>query len=302
LVTHVLHTEIDKQKWDECILNSPNSMVYACSWYLDCMAPYWEALIMGDYDYIMPLPVRSKLGIKYIFQPLFTAQLGVFGYEKITADIVNAFMQQFNAITKFAEYDLNYACYTPQYPLLQRNNYILPFKQQGYTQIAAHYNRLANRKLLLAQKNELILQEGVDYHTIIDLCKQDTINKNMGFALHEFEDAKKLFTYATQHGLCITVGAYKNNVLLSSIAAIIYNNRIFSLVAGNTAEAKTHGAFYAVLDYLLQKYANTNYVFDFEGSDVEGIAFVFKNLGGIAEPYYYYKYNNLPFPLNKIKK
>ncbi len=302
MVTHVLHTEIDKQKWDECILQSPNSMVYACSWYLDCMAPYWEALIMGDYDYVMPLPVRSKFGVKYVFQPFITAQLGIFGYEKNTEEIVNIFMQQFNAVTKFAEYDLNYACHTNAYHLVNRNNFILPFKQQGYTQIHNNYHRLAKRKLALAKKNNIIISEHIDYNVIIDLCKEDTLQKNIGIALHEFEDAKKLFSYATAQKICITVGAYKNNVLQASIAAIIYNHRIFSLVAGNVAEAKTNGAFYAVLDYLLQKYADTNYIFDFEGSDIDGIAFVFKNLGGIAEPYYYYKYNNLPFPLNKIKK
>jgi hypothetical protein len=55
-----------------------NSRIYANSWFLDRTAVEWDALVYGDYEYVMPLPVRRKLGIRYLYQPLYSQQLGIF--------------------------------------------------------------------------------------------------------------------------------------------------------------------------------------------------------------------------------
>ena len=56
--------KIDEQKWNNAVEQSLNSLPYAYSWYLDSVAENWAALVLGDYQTIMPLVWLHKLGIK----------------------------------------------------------------------------------------------------------------------------------------------------------------------------------------------------------------------------------------------
>ena len=60
------------------LADSKQDLIYAHSWYLDIVAPNWEALVEDDYVSIFPLTCRKKFGISYLFQPYFTQQLGLF--------------------------------------------------------------------------------------------------------------------------------------------------------------------------------------------------------------------------------
>ena len=78
-IRYLKHTEINKEMWDACVINSSNGLIYARSWYLDAMSPDWEALIYKDYVAVMPLTVSKKMGIAYLSQPPFSQQLGIIG-------------------------------------------------------------------------------------------------------------------------------------------------------------------------------------------------------------------------------
>jgi hypothetical protein len=77
-IKYLRQNQIDKKKWDECIKKSENGLIYAYSSYLDAMADNWDAIIVNDYEVVMPLPWRRKYFIKYLYQPPFIQQLGVF--------------------------------------------------------------------------------------------------------------------------------------------------------------------------------------------------------------------------------
>ncbi|MBS1975692.1 MAG: hypothetical protein JST13_15195, partial [Bacteroidetes bacterium] len=81
--------EIDKTRWDACISSSANGLIYACSSYLDTMSKNWDALVLRDYEAVMPLTWNKKYGVYYLYQPAFTASLGIFGNNisaKLTED------------------------------------------------------------------------------------------------------------------------------------------------------------------------------------------------------------------------
>ena len=71
MIKFVTHNEIDKRRWDECIANAINGNIYVWSWYLDIIHPRWDALIDGDYERVMPIAGKQKIGISYLFQPFF---------------------------------------------------------------------------------------------------------------------------------------------------------------------------------------------------------------------------------------
>ncbi|MEG1556647.1 MAG: hypothetical protein RR356_07995, partial [Bacteroidales bacterium] len=91
------HTQIDQDKWNHCIANATFTTLCAEFEFLNIASPNWCALIKGDYEYVMPLPIRSKLSIKYIYNPFFSIRLGIFSSYEISATIVKDF---FEAIPK----------------------------------------------------------------------------------------------------------------------------------------------------------------------------------------------------------
>ena len=82
MIVYHKNNEIDREQWDNCIKNSPGSKPYAYSWYLDIMAPGWEALVDDDYDSVFPVPGFRQFGIKYVATPVFLQQLGAFSPDK----------------------------------------------------------------------------------------------------------------------------------------------------------------------------------------------------------------------------
>ncbi|MDP3354122.1 MAG: hypothetical protein Q8S44_10335, partial [Flavobacteriaceae bacterium] len=67
MIYYVKRQNLDIEKYDTCIDRALNSRIYAYSWYLDIVADHWDALILNDYEAVMPLPWRSKYFIKYIY-------------------------------------------------------------------------------------------------------------------------------------------------------------------------------------------------------------------------------------------
>src|SRR5260221_2550380 len=100
-IQYITHNAIDKKKWDACIENSPNGLVYAYSFYLDYMAKHWDALVLDDYKTVMPLTWNKKYGIHYLYQPPFVALSGVFGQhpdDTIVTNFINAIPAKFRLI------------------------------------------------------------------------------------------------------------------------------------------------------------------------------------------------------------
>ena len=69
--------DIDEESWDQLIAESPAETIYPYAWYLDAVSEKWSALVVEDYRFVMPVVWKKKAGMKYIYQPFYTQQLGV---------------------------------------------------------------------------------------------------------------------------------------------------------------------------------------------------------------------------------
>ena len=92
-ISYLTQANIDKSKWDRCIDTAENGLIYAYSFYLDAMSENWDALIVNDYEMVMPLTWKKKYTIYYLYQPVFTASLGIFG-NNISAEMVKSFLEK----------------------------------------------------------------------------------------------------------------------------------------------------------------------------------------------------------------
>ena len=93
-IRRLKHHEIDFERWDLTITNARNTLPYAYSTFLNTVSPSWEALVTDDYNFLMPLPIKKFFFVKYIAQPPFCQQLGIFSASEIDKDVVRKFQQK----------------------------------------------------------------------------------------------------------------------------------------------------------------------------------------------------------------
>ena len=98
-------TSLDVQKYDTCISESQQSLVYAYSWYLDIVCDSWSVLVLDDYMAVMPIPHRKKYFIHYVYPPLWILQLGLFSKDRKIK--ISEFIVYLNKKFRFIELRLN---------------------------------------------------------------------------------------------------------------------------------------------------------------------------------------------------
>src|SRR6476469_4432094 len=149
---YLTNKEIDKIKWDACISGARNGLVYGYSFYLDHMSKNWDALIMNDYEAVMPLTWNKKYQIEYLYQPFFTASLGIFA-NRLSAKLVKIFLE--NIPTKYKYWDI-YLNHGNLFPVLgfefyTRSNYILSL-DKGFESIRRSYSQNHVRNIKKAER------------------------------------------------------------------------------------------------------------------------------------------------------
>ena len=172
-IKYLKNPEIDKLEWDDCIRKSANGLIYAESAYLDHMAANWDALVLNDYEAVMPLTWKRKWGIKYLYQPPFIQQGGIFFKKQLTAKTIQSFITEASHKFKFAEFTINYLNEFPSGKGLQvkmRNNFILQLGD-GYKHIAQRYNSYIKQRLSRLSKFSLQYKHVNDITSAIKLYR-----------------------------------------------------------------------------------------------------------------------------------
>jgi hypothetical protein len=78
--------------------------------------------------------------------------------------------------------------------------------------------------------------------------------------------------------------------------------RIYYILSCTFPNGRTLGANNFLLDQVIQEYAGSALIFDFEGSDVPGIEWFYKKFGATNQPYFTLRWNHLPWPIRLLKK
>lgn len=298
-IRYLKREEIDVQKWDRCIDDSPNRMIYGYSYYLDQMAKHWEALVMADYSVVMPLIWNKKFGIKYLYQPAFTQQLGIFSPDEINSSVVDRFLTVIVNHFRFGEIFFNYG--NPHPSFRKHTNYIIGLNT-FYEELYSTYKRDAVKNLKRAEKFQLKYSEYANLEMALDMYRKEYGTRMPQLKSADYNNFKKLCSLAREKGEIIIKAVLddKNNLLAVAIL-LQKNNRLFLIQSTTLASGRKIEANYFLLDRLIQEYAGRDMVLDFEGSDIPGIAHFYSNFGGLDQPYFFYRFNRLPFWIKWMK-
>ncbi len=300
-IRYLQHKEIDKAKWDACISNASTGLIYGYSFYLDCMARHWDALVFGDYEAVMPLTWNKKYGFYYLYQPAFTASLGVFG-KNLTKEIIEDFVSMFPSKFKLVEISLNSGNIingSKSFSLL-RSNYTL-YLNRPHEEISKTYRDNHKRNIKKAFDLGCNVSKEVSVDEIIQLNKEQLQHID-GTKPEDYLNFKKLYELIKNKGQAKTYAIVdpKNKVLASAVF-FFSHNRAYYIMVGNHPDGKTIGASHALIDAFIKDHAGQNLILDFEGSDISNLAFFYSGFGATEEIYPALKINRLPFYVKWMK-
>jgi hypothetical protein len=286
--------QINTDRWDRLIAGTPNGLAYALSEILDKLSPGWCALVYGDYDTVMPLTLRSKYGVRYLYQPPFLQQLGLFGL--VSDEITTQFIAAAKLHYRFAEIHLNYANRFPG--AVAKQNFILPL-DRTYEQIAAGFSSAHAKNLKRAANAELKYVHSNAVQSNVDLNYR-LIGSSIG-SVKRFHYDALIAIAATAGEHVISREVWKEEELQASCVCFIDNKRIYFIMSTVTEKGKHNQANHFLIDRLIREFAERQMILDFEGSDIPGVAEFYRGFGAPDQPYYFLKWNNLPWPLRLFK-
>ena len=291
MIRYIAHNQIDTQRWDECIAQSPDGLIYAWSWYLDVVHPSWEALVEDDYETVMPLAAGRKFGINYIFQPFFTQKFGVFGKKEVSEAKIKEFLEAIPEKFKFGEFRIN-----RDFSVENHRNIELDLSEK-YDILAENYHSNTKRDLAKAKKEKLQIIENAEPLAIIELFRKNRGKKIEKWGNKEYDRLLDLVEAAKKHDSCLVLGVQNaDNQLVAGAFFMISHKKIVFLFSGaDESNKELHGLSF-LLDFVIEKYSGTDFILDFEGSDNEGLARFYKGFGGKEIFYSELKFNKL----NKI--
>lgn len=297
-VNYLQYDQVDTDKWDWCLANSSNALVYAQSWYLDKLCPGWDALVIGDYEYVMPLTFREKFGIRYLFQPLYCQQLGIF--PPPSKEIADAFYKAALEHFSFAQIHLNSRNRpTNDMPVEVRYNLLLNLNEP-YSDLAAKFSQHTMRKLRKASHNRLNFINGLSVKDFLEFKKRNT---KVRLKKQDLEGLRQLLTFSLSRSLGELYGVYdRTNELCAAAFFVRHEKRVTFINAVSNDLGRELAGMYFLLDHFIRLHAGKNYILDFEGSMIDGVARMYKGFGAAPETYYYLAWNNLPFWAKWLKR
>ena len=280
------HEDIIPERWDQCIDESANPLVYGYSWYLDGLChQQWAGLVLGDYEAVFPLPWKKKFGLRYVYQPFFCQQLGVFS--KNTALRIDDFL---NAIPrKFVKVHLQiHSALASKRSLTKRTNYLLDLSAK-YHDIQGLYSADCHKNLNKIKSANVVYSVPENAGIVVDLYRQ-----TWGAAVPELrEQHYNAFITACNQAQALDrlemVQASDTGETLGAGLFLKSPKYLHYVCGAPTPSGKKLGIMHGIIDQVIQKYARQKMVLDFEGSEIPGVASFYRKFHPEKSEYLVYK-------------
>jgi hypothetical protein len=283
MTVHILpHAEINKEKYNHTLQQSPNGVLYADSWYLDTVAPGWKLLVADNYAHIMPLPQKTKFGIPYHHQPLMCQQLGIFSPQPIT----EAHYRQMIRRLPFASCHLHLNTGNRFKQKETRPNYVLDLRPDYPT----HQSRYHRDTRAALKKNQRLPQE-----TNPNLSLDEALAFTRQYSLHYtgtiYNTAQQLILRAQNNGSLYlrSVQSTRTAETLALVFFIRWRNRFYYLLSVSSPAGRQAGSMRLLVDRFIAEFAGQDCLLDFEGSAIPGVARFYHSFGARKETYPVYQ-------------
>ena len=300
MLSLVKRKDIDTFRWDDVIAHSPAETIYPYSWYLDAVSQNWSAFIEDDYRFIMPVVWKKKAGIKYIYQPFHTQQLGVFSKEYVDPELIKKMLGILYKKFRFAGINFNAKNLVGEKePFLvdDKSNYVLNL-DRDYEQLYKSFSSNAKRNIKQSEVHQEVVEKTVPVGELVKLKKaNDMIERSES----DYERLQKLLETLVDRKAGSVYAIRKGNEVLAAAFFAYSRTRAIYLVSASSKLAKEHRSMFRIVDTFLKEHAGSGKILDFEGSNIPSVARFFAGFGAQPEIYQGVSFSRLPSIVHRIR-
>jgi len=250
---------IDDIKWDKCVRQAFNGVVYAHTWYLDIVCDEWEAMVLNDYEAVVPLPIKRQSFINYVVLPYWIPHLGIINQKPINEEDSLELLKQvpylnisltLNAHNKLPEKTVK--------QLKQIRYYVLDLilsleklKRRFLPEMAKSQSMYDTKKVTVVRS--LNAKEYCDFVRLHTEMSEDNVKQ-----------LTKLISFALRYKTAGAYAAYNERNDLIAQAFFVKSNGSLSLLnyAAVAEDVKLHGPK-AIIYHILKHNAESNLTMEF---------------------------------------
>ena len=312
--------EIDVDVWDRFVASSPQGMIYSCHHYISTLEPDWQAVIIRNKDMIhavMPFTVKSKGGVPYSTQPVFTQYWGIMFRPVETNSAAKAFEQKrqwvrliLNTLPAIKLFDYNFS---PAF------DYPLPFSWNGFSLNTRYSNQIDLSKpteelwsnisektrshIRKTEKDELSINIGKEIEEVITIFRKAKDEKIKNMTDSHYKALADIARHYIEKGMCYTIIARdKSGEPVAGTLHFKYKGITIYALGTNNPEYKGTSALSLLIWTAIQHAKEDCTVFDFEGSMIEPIEHFFLSFGATPKPYLNIRKEQLPLWVKVARK
>jgi hypothetical protein len=240
------------------------------------------------------------MGIRYLCQPAFSQQLGLFYANDEHVELLPEFLKKIVLEYKLVEIFLNYSNRFDQYTS-EAMNFILPLHENYETIRDSYKNDLIKN---LKRTEKFNLQYAVENDAVRAIEAYQSFYQNrMGARPEDYSSFLACIEKMMVEGNAFVRSvSLPNGELLATGVFTMDKKRIYNLASTTLPNGRTLEANHFLFDALIHEFSGTGLTLDFEGSDLPGIARFYQKFGSIPQPYFFWKVNRLPAILRWWKR
>ena len=325
LTSHIIpHQEIDAQKWDQFILDSPQGGLYALYDYASVIRNDWQAIIVeekGEWVAVMPFCLNKRWKYISLPQPLLTQYWGIFLKSFSIDTSTRKILSQKEAIISkiiphLAKAHLFIQNFSTQF------DYPLPFHWAGYelkTKYTYHlkldksaddlfmsFSPHLRRQIRKAEKNGLTFDYLSGTKELLGLF---SLNQDIGHNIvnktpENYQKIEAIGQYLIKSGNGIIRGVKdkKDQIIAVSVFAFFKDKMIYLMGASHPDHGNSGAGALLMWSGIQEAKKRELAIFDFEGSMIQGVEHFFRKFGAVPVSYLQIYKNRLPLLIRWIQK
>jgi hypothetical protein len=288
MIAFIPSEKIDPEKWNACVEQSNDGNIFGLYQSISLACEQWIGVVFNNYEAVLVLPIKKKLGLTYSWHPQFMGPLGIYAAENVTA--YDELLGQLPAHSWWIKMYYWQQCATKHFKIIPRIYQELDMKKSTIASVRSGYNENTNRNIKRAKKLGLTIQNLNDANQVIKIFKENKGDQIANIDESSYELMSRLMTHWLQTKNGYITAVYQEEDLLAIGYFLVWKHTVMYYKGAVTENGKPTGAMHLLIDHEIEKHIGSATSFDFGGSNISSVARFYKGFGGVDREYFEYEF------------
>lgn len=278
---YIEHSDLDIDQWN-ALVEEKQAEIFSYSWYLDACIDHWAVLVDESFENGVAFGYVTKLGQRMITPPIFVRNLDFIG-------------DDLNFRKKALEYLTLHFRFGHLQSIQQWN--VRTFKQRVFQQVdnSIELGSQAKRMIQKSGKQGFEIAPTEDWKSVLEIIREELSAKISEFTTENISRLHNLVSNLALNERLTCLGIFSEGKLEGGMFFMETDSKRMYLKGAARPQVRDAGGMYLCMHQAIEETIQLQKIFDFGGSEIEGVRRFNQNLGGIDQHYYIYDWDKTPF-------